>query len=322
MLQRFSEQTLLVDGEEISVALHASVLRAPADGVNVEHIEQSLIAVLAEAQSRDQRVLAFTEEVRARATRSADLERDLRNALPLGQFELFLQPKFNAASQRLTGAEALLRWRHPQRGLISPAEFIPVLEETGLIIEVGAWVRREGLAIWRRWHMHGHSGFRIAVNVSARELRHANFISDCTALLERTNREHGLDIEVTESMFMDDIGKCIRVLQALRDLGCKIGIDDFGTGYSSLNYLSRLPADVLKIDQSFTMAVASSPDTLSLVTNIISLAHSLRLCVVAEGVEEEEQAKLLRLLRCDELQGYLMGRPMPVADFERTYLNL
>lgn len=322
VLQRCCDKALLVEGEEVSVALHASVLLAPVHGVNAEQIEQSLVAVLAEAQSRDQRVLAFTEEVRTRASRRADLERDLRNALQLGQFELFLQPKFNAARPRLTGAEALLRWRHPQRGLISPAEFIPVLEETGLIIEVGAWVRREGLAIWRRWHRHGHSGFRIAVNVSARELRHADFISDCTALLERTNREHGLDIEVTESMFMDDIGKCIRVLQALRDLGCKIGIDDFGTGYSSLNYLSRLPADVLKIDQSFTTAVALSPDTLSLVTNIISLAHSLKLCVVAEGVEEEEQAKLLRLLRCDELQGYLMGRPMPVAEFERTYLNL
>lgn len=322
ILQRCCELSFLVDGEEVSIALHASVLQAPAHGVNAEQIEQSLIAVLAEAQSRDQRVLAFTVEVRMRASTRADLERDLRSALQLGQFELFLQPKFNAASHRLTGAEALLRWRHPQRGLISPAEFIPVLEETGLIIEVGAWVRREGLAIWRRWHAQGHSGFRIAVNVSARELRHANFINDCTTLLERTNREHGLDIEVTESMFMDDIGKCIRVLQALRDLGCKIGIDDFGTGYSSLNYLSRLPADVLKIDQSFTTAVALSPDTLSLVTNIIALAHSLRLCVVAEGVEEEEQAKLLRLLRCDELQGYLMGRPMPVAEFERTYLNL
>lgn len=322
ILQKCCEQVFLVEGEEINIGLHASVLLAPAHGMNAEQIEQNLIAVLAEAQSRDQPVLAFTEEVRSRASRRSELERDLRAALPQDQFELFLQPKFNAAVHRLTGAEALLRWRHPERGLVSPAEFIPVLEETGLIIDVGAWVRRQGLAIWRRWHAHGHSGFRIAVNVSARELRHANFINDCTALLKSSNRAHGLDIEVTESMFMDDIGKCIRVLQDLRDLGCKIGIDDFGTGYSSLNYLSRLPADVLKIDQSFTMAVATSPDTLSLVTNIIALAHSLKLCVVAEGVEEEEQTKLLRLLRCDELQGYLLGRPMPVSEFERTFFGL
>ena len=317
IVQKFSEQAFIVDGEEVSLTLHASVLLAPLHGINAEEIEQGLTAVLAEAQSRDQRVLAFTEDVRMRASGRADFERDLRNALPLGQFELYLQPKYNAASHRLTGAEALLRWRHPERGLVSPAEFIPVLEETGLIIEVGAWVRREGVAILRGWHDEGIEGFRIAVNVSARELRHAHFLEECTALLEPYNGVHGLDIEITESMFMDDIAKSIRVLQVLRSLGCKINIDDFGTGYSSLNYLSRLPADVLKIDQSFTTAVALSPDTLSLVTNIIALAHSLRLTVVAEGVEEEEQAKLLRLLRCDELQGYLLGRPMPVEEFKR-----
>jgi EAL domain-containing protein (putative c-di-GMP-specific phosphodiesterase class I) len=144
------------------------------------------------------------------------------------------------------------------------------------------------------------------------------FLDDCSELLASYQGQHGLDIEITESMVMDDIDKSILVLQALRELGCKIAIDDFGTGYSSLNYLSRLPADTLKIDQSFTSALAVSPDTLSLVTNIIGLAHSLRLSVIAEGVEEPEQAKLLRLLRCDELQGYLLGRPMPVAEFERT----
>ncbi len=317
ILKSFNEQAFIVEGEEVNISIHASVLLAPLHGVNAEEIEQGLTAVLAEAQSRDQRVLAFTEDVRMRASRRADLERDLRNALPQGQFELFLQPKFNAASHRLTGAEALLRWRHPERGLVSPAEFIPVLEETGLIVEVGAWVRREGVAILHSWRDEGIEGFHIAVNVSARELRHANFVEGCTTLLEPYNGEHGLDIEITESMFMDDIAKSIRVLQILRSLGCKINIDDFGTGYSSLNYLSRLPADVLKIDQSFTTAVALSPDTLSLVTNIIALAHSLRLTVVAEGVEEEEQAKLLRLLRCDELQGYLLGRPMPVDEFKR-----
>ena len=220
----------------------------------------------------------------------------------------------------LTGAEALLRWRYPERGLISPAQFIPVLEETGLIIDVGAWVRRKGLAIWRRWRAQGHGGLRLAVNVSVRELRHSNFMGNCSTLLDLHHGEHGLDIEITESMVMDDIGKCIQVLQGLRGLGCKIHIDDFGTGYSSLNYLSRLPVDTLKIDQSFTAALAISPDTLPLVTNVIGLAHSLRLTVVAEGVEEEEQAKLLRLLRCNELQGYHLGRPMPVDEFEKKLL--
>ena len=321
LLERCCELPFLVDGEQVRVRLHASVLLAPTQGNSAESIERSLVAVLAEAQTHDQPVLGFTEEVRARASERAQLERDLQSALAQGELELFLQPKFNAASQRLTGAEALLRWRHPERGLISPAQFIPVLEETGLVIEVGAWVRRQGLAIWRRWHDQGHAGLRLAVNVSARELRHSNFLDDCAALLEPYHGEQGLDIEITESMVMDDIGKSVQVLQVLRSLGCKIAIDDFGTGYSSLNYLSRLPVDTLKIDQSFTTALALSPDTLSLVTNIIGLAHSLGLTVVAEGVEEEEQAKLLRLLRCDELQGYHLGKPMPVAEFESKLLS-
>jgi EAL domain-containing protein (putative c-di-GMP-specific phosphodiesterase class I) len=215
----------------------------------------------------------------------------------------------------------LLRWRHPERGMISPAAFIPALEDTGLVIEVGAWVRREGLRIWKDWQARGHDGLRIAVNVSARELRHSDFVAQCTELLDEYMGDHGLDIEITESMLMDDISKSVYVLQALRSLGCKISIDDFGTGYSSLNYLSRLPADTLKIDQTFTNAIALSADTLSLVTNIIGLAHSLGLSVVAEGVEEEEQAKLLRLLRCDELQGYHLGKPMPVAEFQARFLD-
>jgi EAL domain-containing protein (putative c-di-GMP-specific phosphodiesterase class I) len=296
-------------------------LLAPEQAAEAEAIERGLIAVLAEARRLEQPVLPFTEELRLRATQRAGLERDLRAAISGEQFELFLQPKFDAASHRLVGAEALIRWRHPQRGLVSPAEFIPVLEETGLVLEVGAWVRREGLRIWQGWKARGHEGLRVAVNVSARELRHADFVAQCTELLDPLVGEHGLDIEITESMLMDDISKSVHVLQALRSLGCKIAIDDFGTGYSSLNYLSRLPADTLKIDQSFTSALTVSADTLSLVTNIISLAHSLGLQVVAEGVEEEEQAKLLRLLRCDELQGYHLGKPMPVEEFRKTFLD-
>jgi PAS domain S-box-containing protein/diguanylate cyclase (GGDEF)-like protein len=321
MLDKCCAEPFLVEGEEVLVRMHASVLLAPSQADTAEAIERGLAAVLAEARSHDQPVQPFTEEVRLRAARRSEMERDLRVAIAQEQFELFLQPKFNAASHRLVGAEALLRWRHPGRGLVSPAHFIPALEDTGLVIEVGAWVRREGLRIWKEWQALGHDGLRIAVNVSARELRHSDFVAQCAALLEPHLGEHGLDIEITESMLMDDISKSVHVLQELRGLGCRIGIDDFGTGYSSLNYLSRLPADTLKIDQSFTNAIALSADTLSLVTNIIGLAHSLGLSVVAEGVEEEEQAKLLRLLRCDELQGYHLGRPMPVADFQAQFLD-
>ena len=311
----------LVDGELVDVRLQAGVLMAPDHGDSADAVERNLAAVLAEARGSDQPVHAFTEALRLRSVTRASIERDLRDALARSEFELFLQPKFLAATQVLTGAEALIRWRHPSRGLVSPAEFIPLLEETGMILEVGSWVRREALAIWGHWRDKGHAGLRLAVNVSARELRHVSFVPDCAALLGSQGARHGLDIEITESMVMDDIDKSIRSLQALRSLGCRIAIDDFGTGYSSLNYLSRLPADTLKIDQSFVSALATSADTLALVTNIIGLAHSLGLKVVAEGVEDEEQAKLLRLLRCDELQGYHFGRPVPVADFERQYLG-
>ncbi|KFN44112.1 hypothetical protein N789_06770 [Arenimonas oryziterrae DSM 21050 = YC6267] len=315
------EQPFLVEGEQVRARLHGSVLLAPLHEDTADGIERTLVAVLAEAQTRDRAVLGFTEEVRSRATRRVELERDLRHALENDGFELYLQPKFHAATHRLTGAEALLRWRHPQRGMVSPAEFIPVLEETGLIVEAGAWVRRHALKVCQRWRELGSFGLRLAVNVSPRELRQLNFITECEQLLAPFGGDHDLDIEITESMLMDDIAHSIMVLQALRDLGCRVAIDDFGTGYSSLNYLSRLPADALKIDQSFVALLALSPDTLSLVTNIIGLAHSLGLKVVAEGVEEEEQAKLLRLLRCDEMQGYFFGRPVPQAQFEETWLH-
>jgi EAL domain-containing protein (putative c-di-GMP-specific phosphodiesterase class I) len=235
---------------------------------------------------------------------------------------LHYQPKYASATRRLVGAEALLRWRHPVNGLISPAEFIPVLEETGLIVPVGRWVMRSALETALAWRGAGHPQFRIAVNVSARELRNNRFLAVCQALLEPHAAHQAIDIEITESVIMDDIDHSICLLQGLRALGCRIAIDDFGTGYSSLNYLARLPTDTIKIDQSFVALLTQSPETMSLITNIITLAHSLSLDVVAEGVEDEEQAKLLRLLRCDVLQGYLLGRPMPAADFAAKLLDL
>jgi EAL domain-containing protein (putative c-di-GMP-specific phosphodiesterase class I) len=183
-------------------------------------------------------------------------------------------------------------------------------------------VMRSALDTARAWRALGHAGLRIAVNVSARELRNLHFLQDCRELLQEHADEQLLDIELTESLLMEDIEHSIHLLQSLRTLGCRIAIDDFGTGYSSLKYLARLPVDVIKIDQSFVAQLAQSPEAMSLITNIITLAHSLSLKVVAEGVEEEEQVKLLRLLRCDELQGYLLGRPMPAADFVTRFLQL
>ena len=319
-LQRCSQEPLVIDGEQIHFGLRCGLALAPEHGANFEAAERSAMAALSEASRRGVNVFDYSDELRQRAERRVMLERELRAAVTEQQFVLFLQPKFDARSRRLSGAEALLRWRHPQHGLVSPAEFIPLLEETGLIIPAGHWVMSTALAILERWRNAGLGDHRIAVNVSARELREEGYVEACRALMAQYHHGHGLDIEVTESLLIEDIRHNIHVLHQLRDMGCRIAIDDFGTGYSSLNYLSRLPADVLKIDQSFTQQIASSPDTLALVTNIIGLAHSLDLKVVAEGVEDEEQDKLLRLLRCDELQGYLLGRPVPVEEFEAKYL--
>jgi PAS domain S-box-containing protein len=319
-LQATAANAVVIAGEQIHFGLRGGVTLAPDHGRDFDTVERNALAALAEAVRRDVPLAGYSEEMSQRAARRVLLERELRSALAERQFELFLQPKFETRSRRMVGAEALLRWRHPEHGLISPGEFVPLLEETGLIIAAGHWVMSTAVGLLRRWRERELTDYRIAVNVSARELREQGFVEGCRELIG-SEFQHGLDIEVTESLLMEDMAQNVRVLSSLRELGCRIAIDDFGTGYSSLNYLSRLPLDVLKIDRSFTSQLAASPDTLALVTNIISLAHSLDLKVVAEGVEEEEQEKLLRLLRCDELQGYLLGRPVPVDEFERLYLD-
>src|SRR5690606_28807468 len=185
----------------------------------------------------------------------------------------------------------------------------------------GDWVRSEAASQASRWRERGMAGMRIAVNVSAMELRQPDFAARCEAVLGEHAADPVLEFELTESLLMDDLQRSIHVLQQLRDCGTTIAIDDFGTGYSSLNYLTRLPVDALKIDRSFVAQLAQSADAVSMVSNVIQLAHSLGLEVVAEGVEDEEQAKLLRLLRCDIMQGFLFGRPLPTTEFERLLFD-
>ena len=319
LILEVTRQPYEIEDEEVRIDLHGGLALAPDHGDTAEAVEQNALTALFEGKRRDEQVHVFNDEMRGRASRKLKLEHDLRRALENQEFELFYQPKFDTSTHKLAGAEALLRWHHPERGMVSPGEFIPVLEQTHMIVAVGQWVMRDALRTAVDWRAR-QAGMRIAVNVSSRELRHGRFIADCTDLLEDHIDDQLLDIEVTESLLMDDIGKSMSILQSLRDLGCKIAIDDFGTGYSSLNYLARLPVDTIKIDQSFVAVMTESPETMGLVTNIINLAHSLSLQTVAEGVEEEEQMKLLRLLRCDELQGFLLGRPLPKEQFEQKFM--
>lgn len=244
--------------------------------------------------------------------------KELRRAIDDQQLVLHYQPKVNSRDGRIVGVEALIRWNHPTRGTIAPGQFIPLLEESGLIVEVGSFVLRQAAKDFLSWTTLGLAPLRIAVNVSPNQLKHKSFISELEKALRVDQLgQAGIDIEITEGVLVDDIEDCIRKLAAVRELGVRVAIDDFGTGYSSLRYLARLPIDTLKIDQSFVSMVTESPNDLAIVSAIIVLAHGLNLDVVAEGVETDEQRKFLRLLRCDQMQGFLFSRPVPKNDIEQ-----
>jgi EAL domain-containing protein (putative c-di-GMP-specific phosphodiesterase class I) len=218
---------------------------------------------------------------------------------------------------RLRGLEALIRWRHPERGLVQPGEFIPLLEESGLILKVGRWVMQTAAQQYRRWKAAGLQPPPIAVNVSPQQLRHAHFVKEITQLLAEDPRgEPSLDIELTESVFLDNLADGVQKLHGVRALGVRVAIDDFGVGYSSLAYLARLPIDFLKVDRSFVSVMTEDPNDMAIVSSIITLAHGLDLKVIAEGVETVEQRKLLQLLRCDQMQGYLYSKPTTVQQIE------
>jgi EAL domain-containing protein (putative c-di-GMP-specific phosphodiesterase class I) len=222
--------------------------------------------------------------------------------------------------RRLRGVEALIRWQNPELGLVPPVEFIPLMEETGMIAEVGAWALRQACLERSRWLKMGLNTPRVAVNVSTIQLRRKDFVGTVGQILELAGPDPGIDIEVTETLIMDDVESNIRKLEAIRDLGIRIAIDDFGTGYSSLGYLAKLPLEMLKIDRSFIASMLEDPSIMTLVSTVITLAHSLKLTVIAEGVELEEQAKILRLLRCDQMQGYLISKPL-AFDAMTAYLG-
>ncbi len=304
------------------IAARVGVAAASGDVSDAETLLIRAEAALKQAKIQGTRYLFYTPGMTAAVASKLKLETQLRMALENHEFVLHYQPKRNLSTGELTGAEALVRWSNPRAGLIAPGEFIPILEESGLIIEVGRWVLRQAVEDHRRWRDAGLGALRIAVNVSPLQLRHRDFVADITALTGGDSRlAAGLELEVTENVFMEDTRHIIAGLTMIRALGVRIAVDDFGTGFSSLSYLAKLPVDSLKIDRSFVTNMPEAPEGLVLVSAIINLAHSLGLSVVAEGVESEQQLQLLRPLNCDEVQGFLFGRPAARELFEAQYLR-
>ena len=294
----------------------------PNDGTDAETLFKHVEAALKKAKESRERYLFYTQTMTEAGAAKLTLENQLRRALDNDEFVLHYQPKVNFATGRMTSAEALIRWNDPRSGLVPPGQFIPILEETGLIHEVGRWALRQAIKDYLRWRAEGLPAVRIAVNVSPLQLRDPDFITEVrNAISVDENASAGLELEITESLIMENVQHSCVSLRALRGMGISIAIDDFGTGFSSLSYLSKFPLDALKIDRSFVIEMTDSAQGLALVSTIIHLAHALKLKVVAEGVETETQARLLRGLDCDEMQGYLFSKPVPVDVFEAKFLN-
>ena len=293
----------------------------PDDATDADALLKDAEAALKQAKTSGEPYLFYTPSMTANRVGKLTLENKLRQALDRNEFVLHYQPKVNLASGKLTSAEALIRWQDPRTGLVPPDRFIPILEETALIHEVGRWALRQAVADYLHWRNNGLPAVRIAVNVSPLQLRHRGFVAEVRDVISIDARAaEGLELEITESLIMEDVKHSIAALKAIRDMGVTIAIDDFGTGYSSLSYLAKLPVDTLKIDRSFVVEMTASPEGLTLVSTIVTLAHSLKLKVVAEGVETAEQAHLLRSLASDEMQGYLCSKPLPRAEFETKFL--
>jgi len=299
---------------ELRVAARFGIALFPGDAADADALLRNAEAALKKAKAGGERYLFYVPQMTERVAEKLTLENKLRLALENEEFVLHYQPKVDLESRRIVGVEALIRWQSPELGLVPPVEFIPLLEETGLILPVGAWALRRAALDHREWREAGFTPPRIAVNVSPIQLRQRDFVHSLKQAISEGDAPTGIDLEITESLVMEHIENNIRKLQEVRELGLSIAIDDFGTGYSSLAWLSKLPVQTLKIDRSFIITMLNDPQNMTMVSTIISLAHSLRLTVVAEGVDAEDQAKMLRLIRCDQMQGYLFSRPVPKGD--------
>lgn len=306
-----------IGGRELFVTPSVGVTLYPFDDRRGDDLLRNADAAMFQAKEMGGNCYQFyTAELNVRAQRRLALETSLRYALERNQLVLHYQPQVDVLSGEILGAEALIRWQHPEWGLVPPAEFIPLAEETGLILPIGEWVLTEACRQTQAWHEAGHRTLRVAVNLSGRQLAQPGLPAMVADIQTRYRLEPGqLDVEITESLLMQDLEEIAVTLNALAELGITVSMDDFGTGYSSLSYLKRLPIDVLKIDQSFVRDITTDPDDAAIVQAIIAMAHSLEIKVMAEGVETAEQLVFLQRHRCDGMQGDYLSRPLPPAEF-------
>lgn len=307
-----------LDGKELTVSASVGITIYPFDDLDIDElIKHADTAMYHAKEAGRSRYAYYAQEMNAQAHVRLELERDLRSALKEQQFELYYQPRYDLATQRVTSVEALLRWHHPKKGMIPPAQFIPLAEETGLIVPIGHWVLDTACHEIAALNSRHAEPLNASINVSVRQFEQDSFIQSIRGCLDHSGLPpSNLELELTESLLMRTDRDSSDNLNALKDLGLRLSLDDFGTGYSSLNYIKRLPLDVLKIDRSFISDACENARDAALVAAISSMARNLGMRLVAEGIETDQQRRLMETHQCDELQGYLISHPLPLCDLQ------
>jgi diguanylate cyclase (GGDEF)-like protein len=303
-----------IKSHDVYVTTSIGISHYPEDSLHFKTLLKNADTAMYHAKSRGKNNFQFfSADMNSKAQKRLEVETSLRRALENNEFEVYYQPQVDQRTREVVCMEALIRWRHPERGLVSPAEFIPIAEETGLIIPIGAWILKESCRQCRDWHSAGFSHLKIAVNLSGKQFQQENLTAQIAQILEETKLDPSyLELEITESAIMETSNHAIDILKQLRAMGLSLSIDDFGTGYSSMNYLKRFPISKLKIDRSFVMDIPGDAEDGAITEAVIALGKALNITVVAEGVETAEQADFLLKRQCHLVQGYFYSKPMPV----------